>query len=383
MATATASSVAAGSSLAGSSLAGHQSRLALPQRQTAAPFLSSSAFTGGQSAAPLRANATSARPAAVEGSSLRHVAPQAALVKGKSYGAHKVKGSERPVMEDRVAAVVEGEKSPSFFAVFDGHGGAAVAEFLEKELWPAYKKAIETALSKGTSLERATLRAYEEVDKRTLAPPKGFFGMMMERGMGGPKCGACANTAVILPQPDGSYQLVAANVGDSHTYLSRAGEPIKLSEEHKPNIEAERMRIERKNPTPGQPLVRMAGGEWRVGGLLALSRAFGDVYLKDWSDGTRDGARGGFGLTAEPYVTVLTLAPGDDWLIIGSDGLWDAVKSQEAIDLCRKQGPDAQLDAVAAELVGLAQQKGSTDDISAVVVRLPTADAAPAAATEQ
>ncbi|CAI7871659.1 unnamed protein product, partial [Closterium sp. NIES-54] len=149
-----------------------------------------------------------------------------------------------------------------------------------------------------------------------------------------------------------------------------------------PNIEAERMRIERKNPTPGQPLVRMAGGEWRVGGLLALSRAFGDVYLKDWSDGTRDGARGGFGLTAEPYVTVLTLAPGDDWLIIGSDGLWDAVKSQEAVDLCRKQGPDAQLDAVAAELIGMAQKRGSTDDISAVVVRLPTADAAPAAAQQ-
>ncbi|GJP66751.1 hypothetical protein CLOP_g23660 [Closterium sp. NIES-67] len=203
--------------------------------------------------------------------------------------------------------------------------------------------------------------------------------MMMERGMGGPKCGSCANTAVLLPGPGGSYQLIAANVGDSHTYLSRAGEPVKLSEDHKPNVEAERLRIERKNPTPGQPLVRMAGGEWRVGGLLALSRAFGDVYLKDWSDGTRDGARGGFGLTAEPFVTVITLAPGDDWLILGSDGLWDTVKSQEAIDLCRKQGPNAQLDAVAAELVGLAQQRGSTDDVSAVVVRLPTADAAPAA----
>lgn len=28
------------------------------------------------------------------------------------------------------------------------------------------------------------------------------------------------------------------------------------------------------------PLVRFAGGTWRVGGLLALSRAFGDAYLK-------------------------------------------------------------------------------------------------------
>lgn len=39
-------------------------------------------------------------------------------------------------------------------------------------------------------------------------------------------------------------------------------------------------RIESKNPNPKMPLVRYEGGTWRVGGLLALSRAFGDAYLK-------------------------------------------------------------------------------------------------------
>jgi len=28
------------------------------------------------------------------------------------------------------------------------------------------------------------------------------------------------------------------------------------------------------------PLVKFVGGTWRVGGLLALSRAFGDAYMK-------------------------------------------------------------------------------------------------------
>ena len=40
------------------------------------------------------------------------------------------------------------------------------------------------------------------------------------------------------------------------------------------------MRIEANNPNPKMPMVRYIGGTWRVGGLLALSRAFGDAYLK-------------------------------------------------------------------------------------------------------
>ena len=42
----------------------------------------------------------------------------------------------------------------------------------------------------------------------------------------------------------------------------------------------ERERIEDTNPNPKRPLVRYVGGTWRVGGILALSRAFGDAYLK-------------------------------------------------------------------------------------------------------
>ena len=44
--------------------------------------------------------------------------------------------------------------------------------------------------------------------------------------------------------------------------------------------EAERKRIERTNPNPKMPLVRYVGDTWRTGGVLALSRAFGDAYLK-------------------------------------------------------------------------------------------------------
>ena len=76
--------------------------------------------------------------------------------------------------------------------------------------------------------------------------------------------------------------------------------------------EAERLRIERLNPNPKFPLVRYIGGTWRVGGLLALSRAFGDAYLKGTGQfegvaAGSDGYSSGFGVIAQPDVTLTEL----------------------------------------------------------------------------
>lgn len=302
-------------------------------------------------------------------SALRQQCSAAVVVK-ESFGVAEARGSARPVMEDRSAvAVGSGGKEPSFFGVFDGHGGAAVAELLTKELWPAYKKKLQ-ALPE--DLEKATGKAFFEVDQLTLAAPKGLFGALRERGVGGSKCGSCANTAVLMRTPSGGCLLVAANVGDSRTVLASGGKAIQLSTDHKPDIDEERFRIERKNPTPKQPLVRKAGGEWRVGGLLALSRAFGDAYLKDWDDGTRDGARGGYGLTAEPSVFLREVGAEDQWLILGTDGLWDHVPNQEAVDVCLAEGSAKSPDQLAQQLLSLAVSRGSTDDVTVIVLRLPS-----------
>ena len=59
--------------------------------------------------------------------------------------------------------------------------------------------------------------------------------------------------------------------------------------------------------------MRYVGGTWRVGGILALSRAFGDAYLKGSGqfEGEADGGDGyssGFGVIADPSVTVTQLS---------------------------------------------------------------------------
>ena len=61
------------------------------------------------------------------------------------------------------------------------------------------------------------------------------------------------------------------------------------------------------------PLVRYVGGTWRVGGILALSRAFGDAYLKGSGQfegiaAGSDGYSSGFGVVADPAVTLTQLS---------------------------------------------------------------------------
>ncbi|MCO5564738.1 hypothetical protein L7F22_018406 [Adiantum nelumboides] len=227
----------------------------------------------------------------------------------------------------------------------------------------------------GSDPEKSTVAAYLEFDTLTLAQPKGLFGALRERGVGGSRCGSTAATAVLLPLSDGKQQLIAANVGDARVLLSRSSKALQLSFDHKPNVEAERKRIEAKNPTPRKPLVVNVNGTWRVGGLLALSRAFGDAYLKDWSDGKMDGARGGFGLTAEPTVAVETLGTDDDLIILGTDGLFEEISNQEIVDICRTARSTSSAESIAKKLIQVAQKRGVTDDVSAVVVFLPQGDA--------
>ena len=96
------------------------------------------------------------------------------------------------------------------------------------------------------------------------------------------------------------------------------------------------MRIEDKNPNPKMPLVRYVGGTWRVGGILALSRAFGDAYMKSslQFEGMRassDNYSSGFGVIAEPdtYLTDIT----GSGLLSGPSGIEQRTTCMELLPL--------------------------------------------------
>jgi protein phosphatase 1K len=220
---------------------------------------------------------------------------------------------------------------------------------------------------------------------RSSAPPA--TQGMGARGIGGPKCGSTGLVCLLYPSSSGALSLLTANVGDAPAVLVRGGEAVQLSYDHVPDDETERRRIERNNPNPKRPLVRYVGATWRVGGLLALSRAFGNAYMKSAGDfegfgGADDDYSSGFGVIAEPHVSLETLTPGQDtYLVLSSDGLYGNEQrgGGGGLDLaavgaaCAAAGAGADLKALAARLAKDAVAAGSTDDVTVTVVRLPTA----------
>lgn len=66
-------------------------------------------------------------------------------------------------------------------------------------------------------------------------------------------------------------EILCSNAGDSRSVLSRKGKSKDLSVDHKPDLPAEKRRIERANGFVE---------ESRVNGMLALSRALGDFEYK-------------------------------------------------------------------------------------------------------
>lgn len=76
--------------------------------------------------------------------------------------------------------------------------------------------------------------------------------------------------------------------------------------------------------------MRYVGGTWRVGGLLALSRAFGDAYLKgslrfEGVTAGGDGYSSGFGLVAVPYTTLTPLTGALVWVCVCLGGGCDVL----------------------------------------------------------
>ena len=110
--------------------------------------------------------------------------------------------------------------------------------------------------------------------------------------------------------------LYVANIGDTRAVLSRSGVAERLSIDDNCQNAAEVARIKADN---GLIL------DNRVGGVLAVTRAFGDHALKK------------VGVTAVPHINKCMLKPFDKYLVIASDGVWDELSDQDAINYCNDE----------------------------------------------
>ncbi|KMT19915.1 hypothetical protein BVRB_1g009620 [Beta vulgaris subsp. vulgaris] len=254
-------------------------------------------------------------------------------IQGNEYCLFSKKG-RRENMEDRYKVItdISGDSNQAFFAVVDGHGGEAAADYVADNLGKNILSSLENIVEADQhTVEQAIRRGYLETDK-------GFLSQ-------GAKSGACAASVLVK-----NGELYAANVGDCRVVLSRKGLATSLTNDHNLSREDERSRIENSGG-----FVHSCNGVWRLQGTLAVSRAIGDLHLKQW-------------IISEPEILKMPLTSDCEFLILASDGLWDKVSEQEAVEIVSREKVDAMNSC--KKLVDISCSRGNKDDITVIVIKL-------------
>ncbi|KAK7388560.1 hypothetical protein VNO78_23380 [Psophocarpus tetragonolobus] len=230
------------------------------------------------------------------------------------------------------------EEAISFYGVFDGHGGKSAAQFVRDRLPRVIVEDADFPLE----LEKVVTRSFLEIDAEFAR------SCSIESSL---SSGTTALTAIIFGR-----SLLVANAGDCRAVLSRGGVAIEMSKDHRPLCIKERMRIE------------SLGGyidDGYLNGQLGVTRALGDWHLAGMKEMNGKGGP----LSAEPELKLMTLTKEDEFLIIGSDGLWDVFRSQNAVDFARRrlQGHN-DVKQCCKEIIAEAIKRGATDNLTVVII---------------
>jgi protein phosphatase PTC2/3 len=233
------------------------------------------------------------------------------------------------INQDRggVAFPYSDKQNTALFAVYDGHGqgGELVAQF---SLYHIQKK-LRCHPNFNDDLKRAFRETFLAIDEALKDEPS-----IEPLYAGSTACVALLRDNVIT----------LSNVGDSRAVLARRNRKphseaggvtddelqswtaIPLTDDHNPDRPDEQARILQYGgyvsppPEPG-----LSARVWRDASCsqigLAMSRSIGDYAVKS------------VGVIADPEVTTYTLTNDDDFMILASDGVWEFISSNEAVNL--------------------------------------------------
>eukprot|EP00897_Mesotaenium_endlicherianum_P009786 jgi/Mesen1/8836/ME000053S08239 len=231
----------------------------------------------------------------------------------------------------------------AFYGVFDGHSGEGAARYVQEHMLrlivedPAFPEEMAGAM-KG-----AYLRADEALEGHWLQKREG----------------ACSGTTALAVFISGRT-LVVANAGDCRAVLSRRGKHLELSTDQRACSGSELARI------------KAAGGfiqDGSLNGELGVARAIGDWHLESLKRRDAKSRQVAGPLIALPEVREVELGPGDEFLILGSDGLWDKLGSQVAVDFARRRLQQHNSpQRCSQELVDEALRLRTGDNVTALVV---------------
>lgn len=262
------------------------------------------------------------------------------LHEAKTYdmGAFSMQG-RRKTMEDRFNFIAHnGDQNHSLYAVFDGHGGEFAAEYVEDQLFRSIHKEIsQTNFQADTDSVKQMLNSVvRTVDAQLVCLSRDRMDLS-------------GSTAIIVFQKNND--LIVANIGDSRAIMCDVkGKITQLSTDHKPS-----------DPIEQQRIVDSGGfvtfnGVWRVAGVLATSRAFGDYPLKQRKF-----------VTVEPEFTVWDVELNKPhFVVLASDGLWDVFSNEDVVQFISERLDEPHFGAKSLALQ--AYYRGSLDNITIMVI---------------
>jgi len=220
-------------------------------------------------------------------------------------------------------------------AVFDGHYGPRAAEFCKQHAESYFAKAFKAARGTTVYLEKIfdLLEGGWSEYARVLVR-RGDWSASLE--------GACSLIAHVTPG-----RLLVGNLGDCRAVLIQEDDDgnlraVQLTAEHNASRLPERTRILHEHPGEPEAVQYVAkSGSWYVQGTLQVTRAIGDLFLKDhwFSNSLPDHVKPYVGgkLKTPPYVSVtpqmvdISLTKYDKALVMASDGLWDELSNDECL----------------------------------------------------
>ncbi|XP_010555215.1 PREDICTED: probable protein phosphatase 2C 64 [Tarenaya hassleriana] len=222
----------------------------------------------------------------------------------------------------------------TFVGVYDGHGGPETAWFINDTLFHHLKRFAGDQQAMTVEVIKKAFQATED----------GFLSVVRREWQTRPQLAAVGSCCLVTVICNGT--LYVANAGDSRAVMGRVmketGEvnAIQLSSERNVCIDSIRRELQALHPDDPD-IVVLKQNVWRVKGLIQVTRSIGDVYLKR-SEFNREPLVPIFQLrepfskpimSGEPVITEHQLQPEDQFIICASDGLWEHLTNQEAVDI--------------------------------------------------
>lgn len=242
----------------------------------------------------------------------------------------------------------------AIFGVFDGHGGPETSARLRLRLADAVLAALEALSSPqfrdSAVVDRTIETVFADFDQQ-------YCDEIMKVSQ--PPTQTSGSTAILVIVLAKSLELIVCNVGDCRAILCRGRKTVSLSRDHLPILADEKRRV-----------LASKGGVIRddlVGGVLQMTRAFGDYELKNIDALTTDSP-----VIATPEIRRVQLDESDSYIVVACDGLWDVYTNREVVEVIDSAITSGVVDCegICHELVHTALACGSTDNTSAILCHI-------------